>query len=171
MTDLILTEDDFQEMVWVSDGKAITTSLKVAKYFGKSHDKVLRDIRKLGCTENFRLANFGESSYINEQGKIQPMFTMTKDGWMFLVMGFTGSKAGILKESFIAAFNWLIDQLANRQISFDQRRNEILLEYKQKKGMASMAGKLMRHWQLEKPIIEGEMFAIEQDGQGVLQLH
>lgn len=171
MTDLILTEDDYRQLVQAHDGRPVTDSLKVADKFGKRHDNVLRSIDNLGCSAKFRLLNFEESSYINEQGKEQRMFSMTKDGFMFLVMGFTGSKAGVWKEAFIEAFNWLIDQLANRQISFDQRRNEILLEYKQKKGMASMAGKLMRHWQLEKPIIEGEMLAIEQDGQGVLQLH
>ena len=32
-------------------------------------NKVLRDIRELDCSEEFRLFNFGQSFYKNEQGK------------------------------------------------------------------------------------------------------
>ena len=39
---------------------------------------------------------------------------MTRDGFMFLVMGFTGSKAARMKEAFIEAFNMLEDESATR---------------------------------------------------------
>lgn len=171
MTDLILTEDDYRQLVQPQDGTPTTDSLKVAEKFGKRHDNVLQSIDKLNCSKKFRLLNFQESSYINEQGKPQRMFTMTKDGFMFLVMGFTGKKAGTWKETFIESFNWMADQLANRSLSYEQRRNYISLEYKQEKGLASFAGKAMRRWQLKKPVIESEMLKIERDGQGVLQLN
>ena len=58
--------------------QAMTSSLLVAKEFGKVHAKVMRDIENLNCSEKFRLANFGNSSFKNEQGKEFPMFTMTK---------------------------------------------------------------------------------------------
>lgn len=176
MTDLILTEDDYRQLVQAHDGKPVTDSLKVAQKFGKRHDNVLQAIDKLKCSQKFRLLNFQETITWRDNPKGgEPIksrsFEMTKDGFMFLVMGFTGIKAGAWKEAFIEAFNWPIEQLATRQMSWEQRRNEILYVYKQKKGMASAAGRLMRNWQLEKPVIEGEMLAIEQDGQGVLQLH
>jgi len=171
MTDLILTEDDYRQLVQSQDGKATTDSLKVAEKFGKQHSKVLRAIRQLACSPKFRQANFGESSYLNEQGKKQPVVTMTKDGFMFLVMGFTGAKAGAWKEAFIEAFNRMADQIACCALSYEQRRNYLTLVYQQKKGLANFAGKAMRNWQLEKPLIEGEMLAIERSGQGVLQLH
>lgn len=47
----------------------IVTSLDVAKTFGKEHNKVLRDVRELECSEGFRLSNFGQSSYVNSQNK------------------------------------------------------------------------------------------------------
>lgn len=75
-----------------SNDQAMTSSLLVAKEFGKVHAKVMRDIENLNCSEEFRLANFGNSSFKNEQGKEFPMFTMTKDGFSFLVMGYTGRK-------------------------------------------------------------------------------
>jgi phage antirepressor YoqD-like protein len=45
------------------------------------------------------------SSYLNAQNKEQPMYYITKDGFMMLVFGFNGRDAGKLKELFITAFN------------------------------------------------------------------
>lgn len=87
------------------NNQVLTNSLLVAKEFGKVHAKVMRDIENLNCSEEFRLANFGNSSFKNEQGKEFPMFTMTKDGFSFLVMGYTGKKAATFKEAYIKAFN------------------------------------------------------------------
>lgn len=91
--------------VRIVNGVAMTTSLDIAQYFDKRHDHVLRDIRSLEVSDSFRLPNFGESSYLNQQGKQQPMYHLTKDGFIFLVMGFTGEKAAQIKEAYIAAFN------------------------------------------------------------------
>lgn len=88
-----------------TNDQAMTSSLLVAKEFGKEHNKVMRDINNLACSQEFRAANFGESSYVSEQGKEFPMFTMTKDGFSFLVMGYTGKKAAQFKEAYINAFN------------------------------------------------------------------
>lgn len=88
-----------------TNDQAMTSSLLVAKEFGKEHNKVVRDINNLACSREFRAANFGESSYVSEQGKEFPMFTMTKDGFSFLVMGYTGKKAAQFKEAYINAFN------------------------------------------------------------------
>ena len=88
-----------------SNDQAMTSSLLVAKEFGKAHAKVMRDIENLNCSDEFRLANFGDSSFKNEQGREFPMVTMTKDGFSFLVMGYTGKKAARFKEAYINAFN------------------------------------------------------------------
>lgn len=87
------------------EGQVLTTSLKVAEVFGKEHSKVLRDIENLHCSDEFRAANFGVSSFISQQNKELPMIAMTKDGFSFLVMGYTGKKAGSFKEAYIKAFN------------------------------------------------------------------
>lgn len=76
-------------------GKDITTSLIVAEVFGKRHDNVLADIKNLSCSDNFRLLNFQESSYVNGQGREMPMCEMTKDGFSFLAMRYTGEKERI----------------------------------------------------------------------------
>ena len=89
-----------------STGNDVTTSLIVAEVFGKEHNKVCRDIENLSCSEQFRVANFGEATFENSKtGQLHKMYEMTKDGFSFLVMGYTGAKAGEFKERFIAEFN------------------------------------------------------------------
>ena len=85
--------------------RACCTSLDVAETFGKRHDNVLKDIRELGCSDEFRLLNFEESAYFNVQNKKQPMFCMTRDGFTLLAMGYTGELAMKFKEAYIKQFN------------------------------------------------------------------
>jgi len=96
MKDLVFTGENDQ---------ALTNSLLIAEKFGKNHQHVLRDIKELTCSETFRVSNFGPSSYKTVQGKEMPMYIMTKDGFSFLVMGYTGAQAGKFKEEYINAFN------------------------------------------------------------------
>lgn len=83
----------------------VVTSLDVAETFGKEHRNVLKDIRELSCSEEFRLLNFVQSEYLNGQNHKQPMYIMTRDGFTLLVMGYTGEKAMKFKESYIRQFN------------------------------------------------------------------
>ncbi|MGG5796664.1 Rha family transcriptional regulator [Edwardsiella tarda] len=106
--------------VTIHDGKAVTTSQAVAEYFIKRHDNVLRSIDSLECSPEFRLLNFKETSYQRENpnggtGIGTKYYEMTKDGFVFLVMGFTGKKAAAFKEAYIAEFNRMERQLLTRQ--------------------------------------------------------
>ncbi|WP_074013456.1 Rha family transcriptional regulator [Candidatus Sodalis sp. SoCistrobi] len=91
--------------VIIRNGKAVTTSLDVADYFDKRHERVLDKIRNLDCSPRFTEHNFVSSEYTDSTGRKLPMYTMTKDGFVFLVMGFTGKKAAAFKEAYIAEFN------------------------------------------------------------------
>lgn len=84
---------------------ARANSLMVAKYFGKHHDKVVRDIENLDCSPEFNTANFGVIKYTDSRGRKQKAYAMTRDGFMFLVMGYRGKKAAALKELYIKRFN------------------------------------------------------------------
>ena len=77
----------------------------VAKYFDKRHDNVIQAIKNLDCSEEFNALNFQAVKYVDEKGEKRPMYRMTRDGFMFLVMGFTGKKAAKFKERFISLFN------------------------------------------------------------------
>lgn len=92
-----------------ANGIPMTTSHLVAKTFGKEHNKVVRDIEKLECSSDFQSANFGVSFKIRELPnggtKEERFYNITKDGFTFLAMGYTGKKAAEFKEKYIAAFN------------------------------------------------------------------
>lgn len=92
-----------------STGQATTTSLIVAEVFGKDHHNVLRDISNLTCSDDFRKLNFELLVKMNKlpQGGASKSewYEMTKDGFSFLVMGYTGAKASAFKELFLKAFN------------------------------------------------------------------
>ena len=66
------------------------SSLQVAEEFGKRHDNVLADIKNLDCSRDFYSLNFQEIRRTVDLGdgrtRKDPMFLLTKDGFMFLVM-------------------------------------------------------------------------------------
>lgn len=100
--------------VFLKDGKAITTSEHVAKIFKKEHKNVLRDIQHLDCSEGFRKLNFELTFKIKEIGNTNrktPFVEMTRDGFTFLCMGYTGKEAAQFKELYINRFNQMEKQL------------------------------------------------------------
>ncbi|MFC5705408.1 Rha family transcriptional regulator [Aeromonas eucrenophila] len=107
------------EIISLQQGQPVTTSLKVAELFGKRHDDVLKKIRNLECSSDFHLRNFAEMSQEVEIGngakRSSRFYEMTKDGFIFVVMGFTGAKAAATKEAYINAFNWMAEHLAATQ--------------------------------------------------------
>lgn len=98
-----------QLVIQNNKGNDVTTSLIVAEVFGKNHADVLRDIRNLHCSDEFHQRNFAEMFFTknlpNNGHRNDPYIEMSKDGFSFLVMGYTGEKAGEFKETFIAEFN------------------------------------------------------------------
>lgn len=107
-------------IVTLIDGKAVTTSLDVAEFFGRRHDNVLERIRNLDCSDEYRLLNFQETIIRRKNPKggpgiESPAYRMTRDGFVFLVMGFTGAKAAQFKEAYINAFNRMEAMLRSSQ--------------------------------------------------------
>lgn len=104
------------QLVLIDNNQAVTTSLIVAEVFDKGHDKVLRDIRNLECSAEFRLANFGESTYINSQNKEMPMYYMNQKGFTLLAMGYTGKEAMKFKEAYINEFERMEQELKKPRV-------------------------------------------------------
>lgn len=102
---------DFRHLVTAHDGHATTNTLIVAEQFGMQHKNVLQAVKNLECSDEFNRLNFQPISYYDARGRQQRAFELTRDGFMFLAMGFTGSKAAALKEAFITAFNQLEQRL------------------------------------------------------------
>lgn len=87
-------------------GSTITaTSIQIAEHFDKRHDVVLRAIQNLECSPEFTGRNFAVSEYTDSTGRKLPMYELTRDGFVFVAMGFTGAKAARWKEAYIEAFN------------------------------------------------------------------
>jgi Rha family phage regulatory protein len=112
----ILPSEHFSPSVSLCSGRPATTSLEVAKFFSKRHDDVIRSIRNLrpNCPEKFTARNFAASEYIDETGRSLPMFILYRDGFMLLVMGYTGKKALAMKLAYIEAFNRMEEELARQ---------------------------------------------------------
>ncbi|MDZ7868814.1 MAG: Rha family transcriptional regulator [Rheinheimera sp.] len=87
---------------------------KVSEYFSKRHADILRKIENMDCSKEFTERNFALSEYKDSTGRMLPIFEMTKDGFMFLVMGFTGKAAAQIKEAYINAFNKMALALQNK---------------------------------------------------------
>ena len=94
------------ELVYLKKDEAMTDSLTVADSFGKLHKDVLEKIEKIisDSAENsaqcFKLSHYKDAS-----GKMNKRYLMNRDGFTFLVMGFTGKKADKWKWEYIHAFN------------------------------------------------------------------
>jgi Rha family phage regulatory protein len=108
-------------VVQIVDGKAVTTSRKVADVFEKQHKDVLRAIRDLEIPESYRERNFTLTVYEQPNpsgGKPieHPEYLITRDGFTILAMGFTGKKAMEFKIAFINAFNTMEEELKRQTL-------------------------------------------------------
>lgn len=95
------------ELVKITNNQVVTSSLQIAEVFGKQHKHVLDLLsRKLGSVNGPELSkHFLESKYQDSTGRSLKMYYMDRDGFSFLVMGFTGVKADTWKLKYIEAFN------------------------------------------------------------------
>lgn len=85
----------------------VVSSLDVAETFVKNHFDVMESIRNIQTTIStmeFSML-FNLTSYKAANGKSNPMYQMTRDGFTLLVMGYTGEKAMKFKLAYIKQFN------------------------------------------------------------------
>lgn len=113
-----------QKYVQIINGKPGTTSLIIAKAFDKRHEHVLRAIEADKIPNDFFSLNFAIVEIIERNAIGGPvkkkMYNITKDGAIFLIMGFTGEKAAKVKIEFIRQFNELDAKLARMQEQGDR---------------------------------------------------
>ncbi|GAB2191794.1 hypothetical protein MAH1_34020 [Sessilibacter sp. MAH1] len=123
--------------VCIIDGHTVTTSRQVAEYFRKLHKHVVEKIQNLECSEEFLTANFSAVPY-NHNGNEYIEYQITRDGFMFLAMGFTGKKAATFKEAYINEFNRLEQELHKAQslpAPKELNEHERYLEYRKKQDL------------------------------------
>ena len=105
----------------IFEGHVTTTSNQIAEHFGKEHKVVMRAIRNLRNTvhADFYGCNFAPIQNITDLGigrtRQDPAYRITRDGFVFLAMGFTGKEAAQWKEAYITAFNKMEAELRARE--------------------------------------------------------
>lgn len=161
---------DFRELVFLAGAESSTDTFKVALAFGKDHKDVLRKTRAVisQCSTEFAERNFTLCHENNElqNGKPQPFYQMTRDGWTMLVFSFTGKAAMAFKEAYIAAFNWMTDMIRQGVANLEAERNAAVLEFMKEKDVASMSGRLLNRWgRVKKPQLLARIERIDQHGQ------
>ncbi len=106
------------KLVIMKNKQAVTSSLQVAETFDKQHKNVVQAIEnKIHSAENSAQYNsmFAEGTYKDKSGKSNKLYYMNRDGFSFIVMGFTGRKADTFKLQYIDAFNAMEQSLKQIQ--------------------------------------------------------
>lgn len=121
------------ELINIKNDEAVTTSLQIAEIFHKEHGKVLRKIEhilteaKNGLSDSTQncVQCFHRSSYKDASGKSNTMYYINRDGFVFLVMGFTGKKANEWKWKYIEAFNQMEQYISFRKADIQIQKNSM----------------------------------------------
>lgn len=111
---------DIEQFVQISHSEPVTTSEFVAKAFGKEHKNILRKIEEIftQVPDSFIKLNFKFNEKIVKVGfgeRHDKVYELTKDGFILLVMGFTGKNAMSIKIAYINAFNAMAEKLGQIQ--------------------------------------------------------
>lgn len=91
--------------------KLLTTSVKVAEKFEKNHQHILEAIDKLTVEFSTVAEMFTLTIYKAGNNHEYRMYTIDRDGFSLLAMGFTGEKALRWKLDYIKAFNAMEGEL------------------------------------------------------------
>lgn len=111
------------------DGFAFANSMDVARVFEKRHDNVIQAINNFSDrvllnfkakgsikkTKQKKMLDDVRFEVVDVDTEIIDMYEMNRDGFIFLVMGFTGEKADNFKLDFIDGFNKLENEVRKLQ--------------------------------------------------------
>ena len=103
-----------------TDEIARIDSRTVAEEFGESHDSVMKAIENLD-SEYFRALNFELSEYRDEDGKIQPCYTMTREGFTYLVQKYIKEEYSQIRKEFFKRFNEM-ESIVNEKLAEEYRQ-------------------------------------------------
>lgn len=103
--------------VTIYNGIPTVLSTNIADVFGKRHDHVLRDIESILKTtpeerlNNFIKINIEKPANLGNGVAKYRAYALTKEGFTFLAMGFTGTKAAQFKWAYIDEFKRMEEAL------------------------------------------------------------
>lgn len=150
------------EWIAVCSDKLVTGSRKLADAFGRRHKDVLKAYDRLRCSAEFNRRNFAPVEYLDAKGQMRREILMTKNGMVFLAMGFTGDVADAIKEAYIEAFDAMAAMLSNQANTAWRRYDRAQLAYQAAAAEASHFGRGLSQWGREvKPAKLAELAALE----------
>jgi len=118
------------------NGEIYSNSKIMAEVFEKRHDDVLKIINSLP-KDNFTDRNFAVSEYKDGSGKSNKMYKMTRKGYSFVGMRFTGAKAYQFQVAYIEAFEQM-----EKMLRGDVATNDGIIAFKRKPGP-------LKPWEIE----------------------
>ncbi|QWG92782.1 Rha family transcriptional regulator (plasmid) [Bacillus mycoides] len=137
-------ENPVSKLVFLEADDVVTDSPTVADAFGKEHSKVIRSIEDIQCSNEFTQAKIGLSDYEDRSGKRNKRYLIKRDGLMFLIMGYTGLKAAIMKKSYIYEFNCLENFIKQKNAMSPMQMINVMSNemIKQEQGLESLEYKV-----------------------------
>lgn len=101
-----------QLQIKTKNNQAVVSSRIIAEKFAKEHKNIIAKIDKIikNWNKDTRLKikhgeYFISSSYKDSSGKNNREYLLSRDGFSYVVMGFTGREADVWKVKYIEAFN------------------------------------------------------------------
>lgn len=156
--------------ITVCNGLATVLTTNISAVFEKNHRHVLRDVEDIiQRTPEDRRGNFipVELERPSNLGKgivKYKAYALTKAGFTFLAMGFTGPKALEFKCAFYDEFTRMEDELSKNFVSRIPCMKDYLKAYaiyEQGKAIASQAGKTLSQWGRIKQPTEAQLRIME----------
>lgn len=157
-------------LVEMIDGEARTTSNLIGKEFGIAHKELLRKI------DNFAVEisplRFGKM-YIegtrDARGRSYKNYSISRDGYMFLVMNISTKAANSKKLAFIDAFNEMERHII-KSPTFMSKINEAIKMLEGDKEKASVCASGLSAWKKIKKQRESEVKKLINQAQLILNL-
>jgi len=97
---------------WVAinaENRPVTTSIMVSEVFGELHKNIVAKIEMMDFSSEFFCENFNEFSCITEHWNNKSAYEMTRDGFVFISMGFAGKRATEFSLAYLDAFDEVVD--------------------------------------------------------------
>ena len=131
------------------------------RYPAPTYDVLRLVRRRIEESGEWGVRNFAETSFVASNGETYPMFTMSKDGYAFLVGKMTGKKAVEHQIAYIEAFNAMAAYIRNQRegLTYQCAVKELECIHSQDRG--SFHGKGLNKRKQEKPVLETELAALK----------
>jgi len=142
--------------------KLVVTSRQIAEDFEKDHRVVVRAIENKVSSlteQNCSVENLFIPTTYNHNGNEYKEFLLTRDGFTFIVMGFTGAKADGWKLKYIEAFNNMETELKGQTLNTSELSPELQMFNQMFKAIANN--------ELEQKRLKAEIKETKEEIQGI----